>query len=569
MTLADQTNPAPPSTPGADPSAEATGPIEGTPEFPIAWETPWDPEVAWEWDDMHMPVALTPLAGDYVRVLANGFNEFYETFGLPQRMHGRVWNGYTYFGLVRSYPDAERPAMLQKFTDILRERVAFCEVYWHDDVLPEVRSLEAGIRAVKVDALPLGELADAWAAAWQATARLWQLHFNIVHIPYQVVEDLADLYEGLFPDAPKGEAAGMASGTRSVLVDVDLGMERLAAIATRHPGLRDRIVDAATAAREGRRNLEPADLDGADGAAELLAELKRFLDSHGHLGQNVDDLAMPSWADEPSMVLANLGTRLSAPPEAPEDRRRRLETEAERLAERTRQRLADDPEQLARFEELYRLARVVAPLTEIHNYWIDRMAQARLRAFALRVGARLVAAGAIARPDDIFFFRRDEAAILLSDTSDRRTLVAGRRAEHARNQARTPIRNVGAPPPPPVADRFGAERQETNEPDMLLGTGASAGVVSGPARVVLGPADFARVRPGDIVVCPSSNPSWVPVFTIAGGLVTNTGGVLSHAAVVAREFGLPAVVGTGDATTRIADGRMVKIDGTLGSVRLL
>ena len=87
--------------------------------------------------------------------------------------------------------------------------------------------------------------------------------------------------------------------------------------------------------------------------------------------------------------------------------------------------------------------------------------------------------------------------------------------------------------------------------------------------MALSPDDFGRIQPGDIIVCPSSNPSWVPVFAIAGGLVTNTGGVLSHAAVVAREFGLPAVVGTGDATARIADGRTVEIDGTRGTVRLL
>ena len=78
-----------------------------------------------------------------------------------------------------------------------------------------------------------------------------------------------------------------------------------------------------------------------------------------------------------------------------------------------------------------------------------------------------------------------------------------------------------------------------------------------------------RIRPGDIIVCPSSNPSWVPVFMVAGGLVTNTGGVLSHAAVVAREFALPAVVGVADATRTIPDGQPIEIDGTLGTVRLL
>ena len=98
---------------------------------------------------------------------------------------------------------------------------------------------------------------------------------------------------------------------------------------------------------------------------------------------------------------------------------------------------------------------------------------------------------------------------------------------------------------------------------------ASVGVVRGRARVTRTQADFGSIQPGDIIVCPSSNPSWVPLFGIAGGLITDTGGVLSHAAVVAREFGLPAVVGTGDATTRIADGRLVELDGSSGLVRLL
>jgi pyruvate,water dikinase len=87
--------------------------------------------------------------------------------------------------------------------------------------------------------------------------------------------------------------------------------------------------------------------------------------------------------------------------------------------------------------------------------------------------------------------------------------------------------------------------------------------------VARGQDDFDRIQPGDIIVCPSSNPSWVPLFSIAAGLVTDTGGVLSHAAVVARELGLPAVVGTRDATRRISDGQLLELDGAAGIVRLL
>jgi phosphoenolpyruvate synthase/pyruvate phosphate dikinase len=145
-----------------------------------------------------------------------------------------------------------------------------------------------------------------------------------------------------------------------------------------------------------------------------------------------------------------------------------------------------------------------------------------------------------------------------------------RRATFERQQAMTPPRYVGPVPKDTSApDRFDSAQVEQTTADELRGTGASAGIVRGPARLVASQDAFAAVQPGDIIVCPASNPSWVPVFTIAGGLITNTGGVLSHAAVVAREFGLPAVVGVTGATDRIADGRMVEIDGTAGTVRLL
>jgi pyruvate,water dikinase len=257
-------------------------------------------------------------------------------------------------------------------------------------------------------------------------------------------------------------------------------------------------------------------------------------------------------------------------PEAADERRARLEAEANRLADAARARLADRPGELARFDELVAHARQIGFLTEVHNYWIDRRAQAEMRKVAIRIGRRLVNEGFFAEPDDIFYLHHDEIAAVLRQPSDQRELIAERRAEHARQRRLTPPRLVGKPPPPPIAvDRFDGARLESTEAGVLRGTGASAGIARGPARVVLTSGEFERIQPGDIIVCPSSNPSWVPVFTIAGGLVTNTGGVLSHAAVVAREFGLPAVTGIAGATTTILDGQHLEIDGTAGTVRIL
>jgi pyruvate,water dikinase len=311
------------------------------------------------------------------------------------------------------------------------------------------------------------------------------------------------------------------------------------------------------------------DLGALPGGSEFLAELETFLAVHGHMGQGFDDLAFASWGEDPSILLAELGRRLAHPPEDAEARRARLAAEADRLAQAVRERLAERPEDLARFENVLALSRAIGPLTEVHNYWIDRLAQARIRALSIRVGARLAAAGCLEAAEDILYLRRPEVRELIERPTERRDLVLERRRLHAEQAAKKPPLFLGAPRPDSQPDRFDGERRTSTEADLLLGTGASAGIVQGPARITLSAADFGRIRAGDIIVCPSSNPSWIPVFTLAAGLVANTGGILSHAAVVAREFGLPAVVGVTDATTMIAEGRLVEIDGTTGSVRLL
>ena len=255
--------------------------------------------------------------------------------------------------------------------------------------------------------------------------------------------------------------------------------------------------------------------------------------------------------------------------EASAERRQQRTAETAAVLDRIRSAVDGRPTELAEFERLLAAARAVGWLTEGHNYWIDRMCGDRLRRFTRRIGARLVAAGPIDDPEDIRHFDRAEVGSLLRAPQDRRALVAERAAEHARWSVMTPPRVIGAPKEVSAeGDRFDGARYATTDASVLRGTGASAGIVRAVARVVVGPADFDRVQPGDIVVARASNPGWVPLFTIAGGFVTDTGGVLSHAAVVAREFGVPAVVGTGDATSRIADGRIIEIDGTTGYVRI-
>jgi rifampicin phosphotransferase len=542
-------------------TADRPSPAAASPDFPIEWLTPHDAELSWEWDDMHMPMSVAPLAADYVRTLASGFAYGYQRLGIPVEILVRVLNGYAYFTVDTDVPEADRDAMWARRDEAARAQIPLTAAYWSERAIPELRTHYGWVAAVPVETMPIDELAAAWDEAWTRIGRCWSIHFYAIRGPYQVLEDLADLYEEVVADASPGEALGLIGGGVHELHDVERRLEVLAGLVAATPGLADRF---------RRGDVTAAELATRPDATALVAGLAAFLAEHGHLGQGFDDLASPSWAEDPDLLLTELAKRVEyRPTVTAEERRERQAAQAETLAAGVRTRLADDPARLERFEALLGFARQIGPLTEVHNYWIDRMAQASIRRFVMRVAGRLVADDVIGQPNDVFFLRRDEIPELLRRPADRRQVVVARRAEQAHWAAILPPRKIGAPSEDGERDRFDGERFESTEPDALRGTGASAGLVRGRARVTRSQDDFGAVQPGDIIVCASSNPSWVPLFAIAGGLITDTGGVLSHAAVVAREFALPAVVGTGDATHRIADGRLVELDGSTGIVRLL
>jgi pyruvate,water dikinase len=118
----------------------------------------------------------------------------------------------------------------------------------------------------------------------------------------------------------------------------------------------------------------------------------------------------------------------------------------------------------------------------------------------------------------------------------------------------------------PVTAALPAPSAASSSAGALAGTPGSHGTATGTARIVRGPGDFSRVHPGDILICPYTDPAWTPLLRVAAGVVTETGGVLSHAAIVAREYRIPAVLGIPNATTRLHDGTTVTIDGTAGTV---
>jgi len=201
-----------------------------------------------------------------------------------------------------------------------------------------------------------------------------------------------------------------------------------------------------------------------------------------------------------------------------------------------------------------------------------------LRRMLREAGRRLAAAGAVAESDDVFFMTWDEAQAAAraldagQPAGDRRRAVAERREAWKRAQ--------GVPPPVVLPVKGGGRllgidvrrlmpaRGGQTAGDVIKGTGASPGRVTGPARVIHGPGEFEQMKPGDILVAKITTPAWTPLFALAAGVVTDVGGPLSHSSIVAREYGIPAVLGTGDATRRIRSGQQVTVDGDSGLVRV-
>jgi phosphohistidine swiveling domain-containing protein len=265
----------------------------------------------------------------------------------------------------------------------------------------------------------------------------------------------------------------------------------------------------------------------------------------------------------------------------PEEELASLAAERERLLAETRERLEGYPQAVRdEFEFLLKAAQEGVVLSEDHGFWIDFNSTARVRRVIMELGRRFAEAGVIERIDDVFHLNLDEVretAEQLPDL-DRKVLVAQRKDELERFGSRQPPPALGTPPSGPPPDNplnrtlmkfFGGPPQPSGEPGVLRGNPGSPGVVQGRARVLRSLSETAGLREGEVLVAETTAPAWTPLFATAAAVVTDTGGILSHCAVVAREYRIPAVVGTGAATGTIRNGQTIEVDGDAGIVRIL
>jgi pyruvate,water dikinase len=291
----------------------------------------------------------------------------------------------------------------------------------------------------------------------------------------------------------------------------------------------------------------------------------------------------PTLAETPHLLLRLVADQLEfefSPEQAAQEALRRRS----QAADEARHLLASHPEaDRQRFERTLARAGEAYPAWEDRVWWTQSVQTALLRYLALEIGERLVDRGQLADIADVFFLEALDARSALFDGADRRETVRVARGHRAWAMAHPGPYVYGEPPPgeppfdllPPPARlvnkaviwglaQFFGERSGPQDAHVVAGIPASPGRYTGTVRVVIGESQLGKVRAGDVVVCPATSPAWSVVFPSIGALVTDSGGMLSHPAIIAREHRIPAIVGTGNATQLLKDGLRVTVDGNTG-----
>jgi rifampicin phosphotransferase len=360
-------------------------------------------------------------------------------------------------------------------------------------------------------------------------------------------------------DAHPGDLQTVLRGLpHNVTTEMDLALWDLASLIRK-----DEI------AARALRNNSPAELarQFAVGAlpATIQHGLTEFLSRYGHRAVAEIDIGMPRWSDDPTHILGVLANylRLENAALAPSSQFAQGAASAEAMMETLIGRAKRRGSLRARLVQFaLGRARQLAGLREMPKYCMV-VALAAVRRELANVGAELARGGRLDTADDVFFLDLKEAREAI-DGRDMRAVVSERRLAYDAELRRRHIPNVL------LSDGTQPEAKCTVQATAagLTGTAASAGTVTGVARVVLDPVG-AHLEPGEILVAPSTDPGWTPLFLTAAGLVMEMGGANSHGAVVAREYGIPAVVGVADATSRITTGQRITVDGAAGVITLV
>ena len=508
--------------------------------FEVTWRDPRDATSVWAIDRIHFAQPLPPLSQDFFEILV----------GISWETRSAFANGYLF---MQDFKPPPTP-------DAVKQAGAF-EI-WNQKYLPLVKQICAEVRAPDYDAMSASEIAGLLPDVFRRVSEAFRYPTVIASEFMAPALALTLFCEDVLGEDGPVLATTLLQGFANESVAAGAGLGELAGLAAQHPQLAQALAGGRT---EG--------LDALDGGPEFLRRFDAYLDSYGWRADEWCLLHVPTWAEAPETPLRLIADYLRDPAHSPALSHERSVTARLDAARQIEARLPS--EQREQFQAMLEKALRHVPFSEERALW-QLIAIGSARVPLMVLGRKLVASNVIDQPEDVFFLCQAELPQLALDPRSMREAVAERRAEYEHDRTLTPPQSIGAPLV--VGDRsrqsqiihryFFGTMPPPSDATVIRGSGASQGVVSGRARVVTSLAEASRLQPGEILVCRTTAPPWTPLFAIAAGVVTETGGILSHSAICAREYAIPCVVGTQVATSRIPDGAMVTVDGTKGTVSI-
>jgi pyruvate,water dikinase len=566
---------------------------------------PDDDKRFWFYNSMHFPEpmpAFDTITGElpYSAIGANTARLF--VFPTTLGIEHRIVNGRVY---ITANPVLD-PAEIERRAAEFGPRAGYYFENWdslYEGWKNRLRGLIAEIETIDVPDLPEWEdasvvfeaqgvaqnhyLRENFHRVLALYSKMWHHHTEMLMLGYGAYVVFFQFCQQAFPEISDQTVARMVAGIDVIMYRPDDELRGLATLAV-ELGVGDLFTEGCVAAA-----VLSSLADRGEAGAAWLAAFEAARDPwfhvssgdgfyHHHLSWN-DDLTVPFTA-LPAYVAAAAAHAMPTRPTA------RLRAERERIAAGYRDLLPTDEEKAA-FDQMLGLCRLVFPFVEDHKFYCEHWFTTRFFQKIKAFGALLARLGVIGEADDVFHLHHTEIDQALSDVS--LAWAAGSPplgGTHfppiiAERKAMLEVLKDWSPPPalgpvpealndPAVRMLWGvtAERIEAwlnPDPDEVVGVAASAGIVEGIARVLRDVSEISSLREGEILVVPVTAPSWAPVFAKIKAAVSDIGGAMSHAAIVAREYGMPAVVGCGDATKRIRTGDRVRVDGDRGTVRVL
>jgi phosphohistidine swiveling domain-containing protein len=569
---------------------EVLGTFHGSDEFPIDWQA-GEKELFWIYDDLHIPNPVSPMFFDI-----GGWwltcDHMFRRFGTPFACDwiAKEINGYVYTAAIPCDPELRAEATeyqaryvprVPRESDhaakigaylgwVLPEYAGNFLAWWRDRLRPEIERNFAYLDGIDYEVADMREMAVYLEDAIDVHDRHWKIHWMLNFAQFASTTNL----NAVIADVRGGEDPGLMGRLQSSLEDRNWdSIEDLWQIKEEVKG--DAELKAAFEGETAADVLRA--LEGSERGRRLLEE--RIGEHQRIFGNKAiwsHEFAFTTWREDPAPIIGAITGYLHSDYDYPSNIasvRDDLEAAKREVMEGV------EGEGRERLQQALDLSLNMNPLTPDHHFYVDQGTNARLRLALIAIGRKLVAAGVLEDAEDVMYLRYNELRLLMADQGafDARELVSDRRDAREEAAEKRPPSWVGTATKTALEFPYNAlwgfpEKFYAGEPSAtgeVRGLAASPGVVEGPARFVSSLDEFDQVRDGEILVCRMTNPAWVVLFTKIIGLVTEAGGAVSHPAVVAREFGIPAVVGTTNAGERIKTGDRIRVNGSSGVVEIL